>query len=254
VRYLDKIFPGVLIVFMSISTLLADQKMPGVTGVATAAGARGTIDLALRLHPDTSAVAVIAGESQIEKDWLAAVHAELLGLEDKVREIDLIGSPGSQMIERVAALPPHTVALFQMIPQEANHPAIGVYDVLAAATQHVPTYSVFERLALDHGGIGGAYYDPAIEPLLAGQIAARLPSGEHVGNIPVVHDPYFRSAWIWRQLQRWHIPASAVPPGSVVLHRDPSLWESYRKYILATVVLIVAQALLIIGRAKNASG
>ena len=191
-RYLDKIFPGVLIVFMSISTLLADQKMPGVTGVATAAGARGTIDLALRLHPDTSAVAVIAGESQIEKDWLAAVHAELLGLEDKVREIDLIGSPGSQMIERVAALPPHTVALFQMIPQEANHPAIGVYDVLAAATQHVPTYSVFERLALDHGGIGGAYYDPAIEPLLAGQIAARLPSGEHVGNIPVVHDPYLQ--------------------------------------------------------------
>ena len=247
VRYRDKIFPGVPIVFMSISTLLADQKMPGVTGVATAAGARATIDLALHLHPDTTAIAVIAGESQIEKDWLAAAHAELLGHEDKVREIDLIGSPGSQMIERVAALPPHTVALFQMIPQDSNQPAIGVYNVLAAATQHLPTYSVFERLALDRGGIGGAYYDPAKEPLLAGEIAARVLSGEQVDNIPVVHDPYLQIRMDWRQLQRWHIPESAVPPGSIVLYRKPTLWQSYRKYVLAAIVLIVAQALLIIG-------
>ena len=247
VRYRDKIFPGVPIVFMSISTSLADQKMPGVTGVATAAGARATIDLALHLHPDTTAIAVIAGESQIEKDWLAAVHAELLGHEDKVREIDLIGSPGSQMIERVAALPPHTVALFQMIPQDSNQPAIGVYNVLAAATQHLPTYSVFERLALDRGGIGGAYYDPAKEPVLAGEIAARVLSGEQVDNIPVVHDPYLQIRMDWRQLQRWHIPESAVPPGSIVLYRKPTLWQSYRKYSLAAIVLIVALALLIIG-------
>ena len=51
-EYRDKIFPGVPIVFWAISSLLADQKMPGVTGVGVApAGIRDTIDLALRLHP-----------------------------------------------------------------------------------------------------------------------------------------------------------------------------------------------------------
>ncbi len=38
VEYRDKIFPGVPIVFWAISSKLADQKMPGVTGVGGACG------------------------------------------------------------------------------------------------------------------------------------------------------------------------------------------------------------------------
>ncbi len=89
-QYRDNMFPGVPIVFMSVSTLLADQKRePGVTGVASMPGIRETIDLALRLHPDTNAVAVITNESETEKDYLAAVHSELLRHKDKLKEIDL---------------------------------------------------------------------------------------------------------------------------------------------------------------------
>ena len=84
VQYRDRMFPGVPIVFWAISTALADQKMPGVTGVANPSGTRDTIDLALRLHPDTTAVAVITGESQTEKDWMADVHSELRRHRDEV--------------------------------------------------------------------------------------------------------------------------------------------------------------------------
>ena len=44
VEYRDKIFPGVPIVFWAISSTLADQKIPGVTGVASPVGIRETID------------------------------------------------------------------------------------------------------------------------------------------------------------------------------------------------------------------
>jgi PAS domain S-box-containing protein len=49
----------------------------------------------------------------------------------------------------------------------------------------------------------------------------------------------------WRQLQRWHIPESALPPGTRVLFREPSLWEQGRKYFVAAIVVIVVQSLLI---------
>src|SRR5215472_9558986 len=54
VRYRNKIFPGVPIVFTNISTReLEGQKMwPGVTGLTVPVGLRETIDLALHLHPD----------------------------------------------------------------------------------------------------------------------------------------------------------------------------------------------------------
>ena len=247
VQYRDKMFPGVPIVFWSISTALADQKMPGVTGVATPAGTRGTIDLALRLHPDTTAVAVITGESQTEKDWMADVHSELRRHRDKVREIDIIGPPSSQMLKKVAALPPHTVVLFALFPQDSTQPPIGSWDVLALTAERLPTYSMFQTLALDRGGIGGAYYDATADSSVAGKLGARVLSGERPDSIPVVHLSNLQIKVDWRQLRRWHIPESTLPPGSIVLYREPSLWESYRKYILAAIVLIVAQALLIIG-------
>lgn len=246
VQYRDKMFPGVPIVFFAVSTALAHQKMPGVTGVSTPAGTRGTIDLALRLHPDTTGVAVITGESETEKVWLADVHTELLRYRDKVREIDVIGPPSSQMLEKIVALPPHTVALFQLFPQDSTQPPITSWNVLAVTTRRLPTYSIFQTLGLNRGGIGGAYFDANQESVLAGEVAARVLRGENPDDIPVVPVSNLQVEVDWRQLRRWHIPESALPPGSVVIYREPSLWERYRRYILGAVALIVAQALLIV--------
>ena len=245
VEYRDKIFPGVPIVFWAISSKLADQKISGVTGVAAAAGIRDTIDLALHLNPDTTSVAVITNVSEIERDWLAEVHAELLRHLDKVKEIDLVGPPGAEMLQRIAALPPHTVVLFQLFPQDSNQPAIGTWDVLAATARHLPTYSIFPTLALNHEGIGGAYYDDAKDAAIAGELAARVLLGERPDDIPVVHIPSLQIRVDWRQLRRWHIPESALPPGSEVLYREPTAWESYKWYIIGGVSLITLEGVLI---------
>jgi PAS domain S-box-containing protein len=248
VEYRHKMFPGVPIIFMSISSSLADQRMPGVTGVATRAGTRGTVDLALRLNPDAAAVAVITNNaSEMERDWLASVHSELLRHQDKVREIDLLGPANGQMLDRVAALPRHTLIMFQLVPRDTDQPAISAYDVLADAAQHFPTYSIFPALALDRGGIGGAYYDTTIEPVLTGELAAKVLSGVRPDYIPVVHDTSLQIRVDWRQLQRWHIPESALPVGTEVLYRPPTLWDRDRKYFIPAMALIAAQFLLIVG-------
>ena len=246
VEYRDKMFPGAPIVFFAISSALADQKMPGVTGVASPPGTRGTIDLALHLHPDTKAVAVITNVSKIERDWLAAVHSELLRHQDKVREIDLVGPPSGQMLERVHALPPHTVVLFQLFPQDSTQPTIGSWDVLAATARRLPTYSIFPTLALDRGGIGGAYYDGPKDCALAGEVAARVLSGEQPDNIPVVRNSNLQVRVDWRQLQRWHIPESALPPGSVVEFKRASPWQQYKWKIVGMLGLLALESLLIV--------
>jgi PAS domain S-box-containing protein len=245
-EYRDQIFPGVPVVFMSVSTLLADKQIwPGVTGVAVPSGARQTVDLALHLHPDTTAVAVISGDSENEEDYLAAVHSELLHHQDKVTEIDIVGPPSGRMLERVAALPPHTVVLFQLIPHDSEQRAIEAYDVLATVTQRFPTYSVFGHLALEHGGIGGFVYDARDDAVLAGEIAARVLSGEQPDKIPIQHLSNSQNHVDWGALRRWNISESALPPGTVVLNRELTLWQRYRGYILAAIFVIVAQALLI---------
>lgn len=244
----DKMFPDVPIVFMAVSTseLEGLKISPGITGRAGSVGLGATIDLALRLHPDATTVAVIVDAPGIpERHWVAATHSELLRYRDKVSEIDVMGLPSSKMLEQVAALPPHTVALFELVPRSSTEPAVGAFDVLAKLAPRVPTYSAWETLCLN-GCIGGAFQDWEKEARQTGEIAARVLNGELPENIPIVNDSSFQVKVDWRQLRRWHIPESALPPGSAILNRPPSLWERDRKYILPGIVLIVAQALLIV--------
>ena len=54
---------------------------------------------------------------------------------------------------------------------------------------------------------------------------------------------------------RWGFPASVLPPGAIILYRQPATWELYGKYLGVALLLIVVQAMLIIGllwqRARN---
>jgi hypothetical protein len=203
--------------------------------------------LALHLHPDTQAVAIISKASGPDNDWFQEEHSELLHHRDKVTEIDLLGGASPRLLERVAELPPHTVILFQLYPEDANQPAFGAFDVLAAVTERFPTYSILPHITVGHGGVGGASYDPAIDPVLAGELAARALSGEPVRHIPVVQNSKAVVSVDSRQLRRWNIPESALPPGTRVLFREPTLWDQGRKYFLTGIALIVVQALLIFG-------
>jgi PAS domain S-box-containing protein len=247
VQYRDRLFSGVPIVFMSNSLLIPDKMWPGVTGVESTMGVRETIDLALRLQPDTQAVAVIGDTSGQDHYWFKAEQSELLRYRDKVTEIDLLGPASPELLQRVAQLPPHTVVLFQLYPQDANQPAFGALDVLAAVAERFPTYSVLPHITVGHGGVGGASYDPTIDAVLAGQLAARVLNGERPDDIPVVQISNAIVTVDWRQLRRWNLPESALPPGTRVLFREATLWERGRRYFLLGLTIIFLQAVLIVG-------
>jgi PAS domain S-box-containing protein len=244
-QHRDKMFPGVPIVFTDVARQEAQTMWPGITGVIIPNGMRETIDLALRLQPDTNAVAVVSGVSEWDKYWLSVAHSELLRHQDKVREIDIVGPAGRQVIEKVAELPPHTVVLFQLRPDDLTQPAFEPVDLLTEVAQRLPTYSAWPGLALNRGGVGGAYRNLPKEAVLNGEIAARVLSGERQENIAVVRDSELQVHVDWRALQRWHIPESALPPGAIVEYRQPTFWQRDRKYIVIAMILIVAQALLI---------
>lgn len=248
-KYRHELFPEVPLVFTDVdASRIVGQKMwPGVTGVTETVDVRGTIELALHLHPRVNTVAVVTNTSPFDKYWLSVVHAELVRRKDNVKEIDLVGVPPDKLMEHVAVLPPQTVILFQEAPQESFQPAIGTFDVLATLGQRFPTYCIFPVVCLSHGGIGGADFDYEEQASLVADLAQRVLSGERPENIPIVHGSADQIRVDWRQLRRWNIPESALPPGSEVLYREPTFWQRDRKYVTAALLVILVQLLLILG-------
>ena len=234
-RHRDELFPGVPIVFSYVHASRVDGKPlpPGVTGVTVSVGIRETLELAFKLHPGTENLAVVAGSSEFERFWRAAVRNQFGPYAEKVKLIEIVGLGNTDILKQVAALPPHTVVLFIVMPRDSSQPEVGVYDTVAAIGQRFPTYCIFQNYCLDHGGVGGSFYDWGEQTSKTAEIAARILSGEKAENIPVVHDSGTRVNVDWRELVQWNIPESALPPGAIVLFRQPSFWERYEKYIIA---------------------
>jgi PAS domain S-box-containing protein len=242
----DQIFPGVPIVFTAVAPgRVQDRKLwPGVTGVTIPVDIPGTIDLALRVNPKTKNVAVVAGTSEFEQYWRAATDQAVRARAPSLQLIDIVGLPASELMERIGALPPNTAVLFELIPLDSSQPVMGTFDMLGAIAQHFPTYCI-HNYCLDHGAVGGSYPDSDEQRVKAAELGARILAGEKPENIPVVHGSHVRAVVDWRQLRRWNPDESALPPGTILMYRQPTLWHRYEQYIVAGIVLLVLQALLI---------
>jgi PAS domain S-box-containing protein len=247
-KHRGELFPGVPIVYFSQEARnIAGRTWPGITGVTESQDVKAVIDLAFRLHPDTSNIAIITGKSDIETFWLGQLHSELLH-HQKVKEIDLVDLPTDQILPSVNQLPPKTVVFFELRPQASVHPAIGVWDVLAQTGQRLPTYCIFPYECVGRGAVAGIESSGRDEVItLATTLAARILSGEKPDNIPVVRPSGTQTLADWEQLRRWNIPISALPRDTRFSNRQPTIWERYQRYIISGIALIILQAFLIAG-------
>jgi PAS domain S-box-containing protein len=246
VDHRDQIFPGAPIVFFSITPKRFEGQTlwPGVTGVTITGGVKVTIDLALRLQPDTETVAIVNGNSAFEQFWLQQAHQDLR-LRPGLKSIELVGLPPDQLLRRVATLPPHTVVLFQMIPEESAQPVMGTYQLLDAISQKFPTYCI-QKHCLGHGAVGGSFADYSDQGVKAGEVAARVLSGEIPEDVPVESGAAARAHVDWRQLQRWKIPEAALPAGTVILNREPGFWQSIRPSIREWILLAILAVAMVV--------
>ena len=247
----DAIFPGVPVVFTSVNISRIEQLTlkSNVTGVATRRELRETLDLLLNIHPDTQQVVVPVGASSTEEAWVAATRQLLQPYEKRVRITYLSGLAMDGMLQTLSELPAHSVVLFTSL---FYYDAAGRYFLpeealaLIAARSSAPVYGTDEAL-LGSGIVGGVLYDLAPNADAAGRVGGRVLARERPADIRVeVIDPN-RPMFDDRQLQRWGIAKSRLPPGSVIRFEDVGPWARYKFYIIAAMSLLVFQAVLIGG-------
>ena len=81
----------------------------------------------------------------------------------------------------------------------------------------------------------------------AAAVAIRILGGEKPSEITTPPVQFASPLFDWREMQRWGISESRLPPGSEILFRNPTAWEQYRVHILAAIAAILLQAAIIIG-------
>jgi PAS domain S-box-containing protein len=222
-----------------------DSDFTGVWGVAQP---EKTLDLALRLKPGTKHVVVVGGVSPYDRHLEALVKKRFQRYESTLDFTYLTDLAMPTLLERLKHLPDHTIVYHTSIMQDAG----GTHFIdatqsapMVAAAANAPVFAV-DDVDVGGGTVGGDVFSFVLSGQVAARMAVRILNGEKPQDIPIVRGA---SAYMfdWRALQRWGLKEGNLPPGSIVLNRQPSFWEAYERYVIPGILLLLAQALIIIG-------
>jgi len=246
-------FPGVPIVACAVTRDYVEklERSPSrriITGVDIAENPVSVLETALRMRPGTKRVALIAGVSGND------VYAEQVarkGLEPfagRLELIELTKLPMEETLARVASLPPDTVVFYASIFQDGAGRAFVPREALQLVSRaaNVPVFGLYETY-MGYGIVGGHLASLERPGGTAAGLALRILSGESPGAIPFVGEGAYVDLYDGRELARWKIHETAVPPGSAILYRERSLWATHRREILGIFTILVVQFVLIAG-------
>lgn len=241
------LWPGVPIVFLIVDLRAVPSHLPAnVTGVMADVDFAGTLELALRLQPETKQVFYIVGDSQYEQFLRHAAERDLEPFAGRVQIEYLDHLPLSKLLTRVGQLPSNSVIFFQEFNRDVDGAIYVPAQVCAqvAVSSSVPVYAPHSVL-LGRGTIGGSFVDYAGNANQAARLAVRILNGERIENLRPKMGPKNQIYVDWRELQRWHLKEANLPPGTIIVNREPSPWQRYKIYILVAMMLIALEFLLI---------
>jgi signal transduction histidine kinase len=200
----------------------------------------------LRVRPKTTHVAVVIGNSPIEKYWLKQLQETFQRFRGRVAFTWFNELTFADMVKRVEALPPRSAVYFFLLAIDAAGVPHEEQKALTKlnAVSNSPIFSYSDSF-FGHGIVGGPLLSVQDYSRDTANIAVRLLRGEAPSDIRMPPVGLSTPKFDWREMQRWGISESRLPPGSEVYFRDPTAWEQYRQQIIAICAALVAQAALV---------
>ena len=223
--YRDRIFPGAPVAFARIrEEALARLKLPAdFRGTPHHLDARPTVELALRLRPGTREFVIVTGTTVVDQGWQEKLKAACAEVAPGVKTRVLTGLAIDDIVTEVSRLPRDAFILtgtFRRDGAGVAFPGVGPLLDKLRPVAPVPILHALES-AVGRGALGSV--SPPIEsgPRQAAAVAEQFLAGVTPADV-VLPPPVQQVAFIdWRELRRWDIPESRLPPDAVVRFREP---------------------------------
>jgi len=228
-----------------------DSDFTGVWGVARP---EKTLDAALHLQPGTKHVVVVGGVAPYDRHLEGLVKQRFDQYESRLDFTYLTDLAMPDLLERLRHLPSHTIVYHTSIMLDAagKHFIDATQSApMVASAANAPVFAV-DDVDVGQGTVGGNVFSFDLAGQVIGGMAVRILNGEKPQNIPIVRGANIYM-FDWRALQRWNLKESELPPGSIVLNRQLTNWESYKLFIIGSISLILVETLLVFGLLRQRS-
>jgi len=248
-KHRAELFPATPMLLAAVEVRRVEQTMLSMedTVVATRVDHTAVFKNILRLLPDTKQIAMVIGNSPGERLWIDDVQRELsplLGDEVQLRFYNEL--PFDKLLVELSNLPPDSAIFFQQLMVDGAGAVFADKDPLRAIVRvaNAPIFALDKSFFVD-GVVGGPMSSPADGGRLIASVAVRILEGERASDIRLLPIEFSTPEYDWRQLQRWNISESRLPPQSRVLFREQTAWERYSWQISLVALALLLQAAFI---------
>ena len=247
-----ELFPGTPIIFCGINDY-KDEMLTGhedITGVLEFLDQHKSIDIALKLHPETEQVFIITDTSTTGNANRLLIQGLATEYRDRAEFIfldkDNSGLTQQELLDRLVRLPEGSIVYYSdflrnkegYIDQETTVPMI-------TSKSKRPVYTHYDEI-LGLGVVGGKLVYGHSHGRKAAEIARKILQGTPVSEIPVYKESINRYMFDYLQLKRFGIAVSELPENSVVMNEPVSLYKSHKKAVWTASGVIGALLVLIV--------
>ena len=249
-KYRRQLFPDTSLLFAAVDQRYLRDAPPRdrETAVAVTNDYPQLVDDILQLRPQTRQLFMVMGSGQLGQFWRRELEEQFKRFQGRLTFVWSNDLSLAEILRRSASLPNDSVIFYLTFGTDALGGAYADEQVLGALhrTASVPLFAK-HSVMLGHGVVGGRLLSIDDLARKTADVASRLLDGARPEGISVPTHVPGQPTFDWRELQRWGIPESRLPAGSVVHYRRPSLWQEYRLTVLGATGVLVIQALLIAG-------
>jgi C4-dicarboxylate-specific signal transduction histidine kinase/ABC-type uncharacterized transport system substrate-binding protein len=237
IKYRD-ILPDVPVVFASISphSYAALRPPPGITGIVTGFDLAKTLSLAEKLQPEARRLFIIAGSGETDRRWQPIARKMIEERGGKFETTFLFELPYSELVAELSRVPSDAIVILLTVFADPDGKAFVPAQVAAelSALSPAPLYGPYDTF-VGRGSVGGFVETFESVGVAAAEMAIEIMKGADPATLAPRTNPAQHYRVDYRALQRWNLEEKNLHPDTVVLFKQPTIWDEYRGTVLAAL-------------------
>ncbi|MCK5163681.1 MAG: PAS domain S-box protein [Desulfobacula sp.] len=243
IKHRDEIFSKTPVVFCGVNnfhdSMLENTSL--YTGVVEAIEVKGTIDIALRLHPKIRQIVIYGTDTPTyfaNKEIVKKVMSSNNGSVD-VRFIE--GLNIKEVQDNVQKLSDDSIVLLiaSLKDEKGQRIFFRQFAEMVNRVSRVPQYSLWDFI-LGHGIFGGKLISGVSQGEIAAKMALRILNGEKIENILILRQSPNRYMFDYKHMKRFGINLSDLPPKSVLINKPSSFYSQHKGLVWTAIIILLS--------------
>ncbi|MCS7163858.1 MAG: PAS domain S-box protein [Thermodesulfovibrio sp.] len=250
IKHYERLFYGIPVVFCGINNFkdeLIKKYRKWFTGVAEETDIRNTLDIALKLHPNTQRVYVINDITTTGIAMKKSLLEVVPEFSDKVSFIMLENPDMKELQKEVGKIPPRSIILLLLVNRDKTGNFFAYEESLDLIYSYTnsPIYSVWD-FYLGRGIIGGKLTSAFLQGKKAGELALQILQGKSPSEIAVIKESPNEYMFDYNELTKFNISVNELPKESVIINFPETFFVKYKKSLMIISIIFITLSLIIV--------